>query len=185
MGSLTAQELTFIHPEKVNRLILYASSCGGKHGIPPTPAAVKDFAILANPEIQQIMSYAQNVRVQADLLFPKKWIQENPNYTEKLPKPGEEVNPVTIKREVFLAFRSFLQTGSCNLLGTIKVPTLVIVGTEDAAIPAANSLMIAGRIPGAWLVRIHGGGHGALWQYPEEFDRVLQTFLTTTTYLNE
>ena len=48
-------------------------------------------------------------------------------------------------------------------LGTIKAPTLVIVGTEDAAIPAANSLMIAGRIPGAWLVQIHGGGHGALW----------------------
>ena len=25
-----------------------------------------------------------------------------------------------------------------------------------------------------------GRGHGALWQYPDEFGRVLQTFLTTT-----
>jgi pimeloyl-ACP methyl ester carboxylesterase len=39
--------------------------------------------------------------------------------------------------------------------------------------------MLAERIPGAWLVQIKGGGHGVLWQYPEEFDRVLQTFLTT------
>ena len=145
IGSLTAQELTLTHPEKVNRLILYASSCGGKLGIPPTPAVVKDFYVLGNPQMQRNMSYIQNAKVQADLLFPKKWIQENSNYVEKLRKPDEFINPVTIKREVILAFPGFLQTGSCNLLDTIKVP-LVIVGTEDAAIPAANSLML-GRIP--------------------------------------
>ena len=127
------------------------------------------------------MSYIQNAKVQADLLFPKKWIQENPNYAEKLPKPGELINPTTVKSEVFFAFRSFLQTGSCNLLGMIKAPTLVIVGTEDVAIHAANSLILARGIPGAWLVQIDGGGHGALWQFPEEFDKVLQTFLTTTS----
>jgi hypothetical protein len=53
-----------------------------------TPAILKDFAILGNPEIQKNMSYVQNVRVLGDLLFPKKWMQENPNYVEKLPKPG-------------------------------------------------------------------------------------------------
>jgi hypothetical protein len=69
------------------------------------------------------MSYIKNAKVEADLLFPKKWIQENPSYVEKLPKPGELINPATVKREVFLAFRIFLQTGSCNLIGTIKAPT--------------------------------------------------------------
>ena len=181
LGSLTAQELTLGHPEKVNKLILYASTCGGKHFIPPTAAILNDFAILGNPEIQKNMSYIQNVRVQGDLLFPKKWIRENPNYAEKLPKPGELVNPITVKRQAFVAFPSFMQTGSCDSLGTIKAPTLVIVGTEDASIPVPNSLMLAERIPGAWLVQIHGGGHGALWRYPENFDKVLQTFLTTTS----
>jgi pimeloyl-ACP methyl ester carboxylesterase len=75
-----------------------------------------------------------------------------------------------------------MQTGTCNLIGTIKAPTLIIVGTQDAASnPVHNSLVLAERIPGAWLVQIHGGGHGVLWQYPDEFNRVLQTFLTTTT----
>ena len=37
----------------------------------------------------------------------------------------------------------------------------MIVGTEDASIPAPNSLVLVERIPGAWLVQIHGGGHGA------------------------
>ena len=32
-------------------------------------------------------------------------------------------------------------------------PTLVMTGTEDVTIPAANSLIIAEKIPGAWLYR--------------------------------
>jgi hypothetical protein len=35
MGGFIAQELTLLHPEKVNRLIIHASSCGGKESLPP------------------------------------------------------------------------------------------------------------------------------------------------------
>ena len=42
MGSFIAQELTLLHPEKVNRLILYGASCGGKEGI-PKPSGCKNF----------------------------------------------------------------------------------------------------------------------------------------------
>ena len=34
LGGHIAQAFTISHPEKVNRLILVASSCGGKDGIP-------------------------------------------------------------------------------------------------------------------------------------------------------
>jgi hypothetical protein len=34
------------------------------------------------------------------------------------------------------------------------VPTLIITGNHDNNVPRANSLIIAGKIPGAWLVRI-------------------------------
>jgi len=58
---------------------------------------------------------------------------------------------------------------------------LVITGTEDVAVPAPNSLILAQKIPGAWLVQIKGGGHGLMYQYPDIFNKVLQTFLLTTT----
>ena len=35
MGGFIAQELTFLHPDKVNRLIIYSSTCGGKETLPP------------------------------------------------------------------------------------------------------------------------------------------------------
>jgi pimeloyl-ACP methyl ester carboxylesterase len=58
---------------------------------------------------------------------------------------------------------------------------LVITGTEDIAVPVANSLIIAQKIPGSWLVQIKGAGHGLMYQYPDKLSKVLQTFLTATT----
>ena len=37
LGSETAQQFTVSYPEKVNRLILVATSCGGKDSIPKPP----------------------------------------------------------------------------------------------------------------------------------------------------
>ena len=36
LGGIVAQQLAVTHPEKVNRLILVASTCGGKESIPPS-----------------------------------------------------------------------------------------------------------------------------------------------------
>jgi pimeloyl-ACP methyl ester carboxylesterase len=40
--------------------------------------------------------------------------------------------------------------------------------------------MMAQKIPGAWLVQIKGGGHGVMFQYPQQFIVVLETFLSVT-----
>jgi pimeloyl-ACP methyl ester carboxylesterase len=50
--------------------------------------------------------------------------------------------------------------GSCERLSDISIPTLVITGTQDITSPAANSLMLAEKIPGAWLVQTEGVGRG-------------------------
>jgi pimeloyl-ACP methyl ester carboxylesterase len=51
------------------------------------------------------------------------------------------------------------------------------VGTDDAATPAPNSLQMAELIPQAWYVQINGGGHGLMYQYPEQFSSIVETFL--------
>lgn len=45
--------------------------------------------------------------------------------------------------------------------------------------PAANSLTIAQKIPGAWLVQIRDAGHGLMYQFPDKFSKVVSTFLGT------
>jgi pimeloyl-ACP methyl ester carboxylesterase len=55
---------------------------------------------------------------------------------------------------------------------------LVVAGTEDITSPPANSLIIAERIVGSWLVQIRGGGHGLIFQYPNEFSDIIETFFS-------
>jgi pimeloyl-ACP methyl ester carboxylesterase len=62
---------------------------------------------------------------------------------------------------------------------------LLITGTYDnSIIPLANSLKIAEKIPGAWLVQIKNAGHAVMDQYPEEMGNILNTFLSTTAQSN-
>lgn len=70
--------------------------------------------------------------------------------------------------------------GICDELSKISNPTLIITGTDDVTIASANSLVIAGKIPGAWLVQIKDAGHALPGQYPDKLNKVLQTFLSTT-----
>ncbi|MGC2681636.1 MAG: alpha/beta hydrolase [Candidatus Nitrosopolaris sp.] len=46
-------------------------------------------------------------------------------------------------------------------------------------VPSTNSLVIAGKIPGAWLVQIEDAGHALFAQYPDKVNKVLQTFLSS------
>jgi len=61
-------------------------------------------------------------------------------------------------------------------LPSIAVPTLIVVGTDDAAfVPAANYM--AAKIPRAELVEITGAGHAPNVTHADEFDRHLLDFL--------
>jgi pimeloyl-ACP methyl ester carboxylesterase len=63
---------------------------------------------------------------------------------------------------------------------TYQIPTLIITGTNDTNVPTQNSLIIAGKIPGAWLIQIKDTGHSLPGQYPDKMNKILQTFLSTT-----
>jgi pimeloyl-ACP methyl ester carboxylesterase len=173
MASFIAQEITLLHPEKVNRLILYGATCGGEGNIPQTPQVVKILSDLVNNRTQdpeKILS----------VTFPLEWVKSHPNRT--IPETKEIVTSKTLKQQ-FILNEGWLATnwsGVCSQLTKISKPTLVITGTEDVAVPAANSLILAQKIPGAWLVQIKGGGHGLMYQYPEQFNKIVKTFLETT-----
>jgi len=67
--------------------------------------------------------------------------------------------------------------GVCDRLPTITQPTLLMTGTDDILTPPQNSLNMAQKIPGAWLVQIEGGGHGMMFQYPNKFTEAVLVFL--------
>jgi 3-oxoadipate enol-lactonase len=61
----------------------------------------------------------------------------------------------------------------------IEVPTLVIVGAEDASLPVTCSQEIAAAIPNSCLVVIPGAGHLSCLENPEAVSEALIDFLNT------
>lgn len=167
MGGIIAQELALSHPEKVNKLIIFASSCGGKYAIPPqvSPKIMKGM-INGNATQEEFLT----------TLFPNKWVQENKQYTkDNIVLPAGKVS----HESLLLQFEANSKwQGTCDKLDHLQKPTLVLTGTDDITSPPANSLMIAQRIPSAWLIQINGGGHGVMSQYPEKVSNIIELFLS-------
>jgi pimeloyl-ACP methyl ester carboxylesterase len=165
LGSYIAQELTLTNPDKVSNLILYASGCGGQDATPTSPKIIQTISNTS-------MSIQQRIEKLLPFLFPTKWFKANPDYLNYLSIPKESISAQIIRQQLEAVAN---WTGTCNTISNITQPTLVIVGTEDA--PLQDALMLASRIPGSWIVQIRGAGHGLMYQYPSEFNRVIITFL--------
>jgi pimeloyl-ACP methyl ester carboxylesterase len=59
----------------------------------------------------------------------------------------------------------------------IRVPTLIICGSEDQMTPPKYSSYLASKIEGAKLVIIDGGTHLAFAETPEAVNRAIEQFL--------
>lgn len=64
-------------------------------------------------------------------------------------------------------------------LADISVPTLVLRGTEDRLVRPEATLELVGRIPGARLALIDGGGHCCQYTLPGETNRVIREWLNS------
>lgn len=65
-------------------------------------------------------------------------------------------------------------------LSSVHVPTLVVVGSEDAATTPEHAQELASTIPGATLVILPGAGHMSNWEDTDGFNRAVRTFLDRT-----
>jgi pimeloyl-ACP methyl ester carboxylesterase len=86
----------------------------------------------------------------------------------------------TSAKGLALAARGMLtqrDAGVITSLPDIKVPSIVVVGSEDAPFLAASDYMAA-KIPGAKKAVIEGAGHAANIDRPEAFNAALLDFLS-------
>jgi pimeloyl-ACP methyl ester carboxylesterase len=168
MGTNVALELALRHPDRVNKLILYAANPGGSESVPPSPEVIKRLADTSGSEQQR----GQRL---LELLLPVDWIQANVSYVQRIFSGASETSsPESIGREA----QAIADWKGCyDRLPSIKSRTLLITGTGDLIAPPGNSLKMVQQIPGAWLVQFNGGGHGIMYQFPDSFSRVVLDFL--------
>ena len=186
LGTFIAQQLTVNYPEKINRLILVAGTCGGKDGIPKPP----EFLRLQNEVLDKVSNNVSISREEAIALANASlgagWVRLHPESLENI-TGGQSffasISPEAQKGQgdVGHSWEATNWNGVCDELAKVAKPTLVITGTDDIDyIPHENSLVIAGKVPGTWLVQIKNAGHAIMDQYPDEMSKILQTYLSTT-----
>jgi pimeloyl-ACP methyl ester carboxylesterase len=187
LGSFAAQKFAVMHPEKVNSLILVAASCGGKDGIPKPPDFIKLQSDIVNKSLNNVSISREEMKSLVSASLGSGWIRLHPESVENIPdfqqaKPGLSPDAMKNQMNTGFAWEATNWNGACDELAKIAKPTLVITGTDDNLyVPHANSLVIAEKIPGAWLVQIKDAGHAVMDQYPDEISKILQTFLSTTS----
>jgi 3-oxoadipate enol-lactonase len=145
LGSLVAQEVALRHPDRVEALVLGASSAGGFAAYKPSPS-----------------SFAQTFLVRAGAMGPEEaaWAAVPYTYAEKTRRHHPERIATDIAHRLSsppepLAYMhqaaAVASHDAYERLNRMVAPTLVVHGEQDVFVPPANALVLAERIPGAQL----------------------------------
>jgi 3-oxoadipate enol-lactonase len=172
LGGMVAQELALHHPERVQTLVLGATTGGGPE------------AVLAR---SQPLTFF--VRVGAMAPEEAEWAAVPYNYGLRTRRQhGERIaediaTRVQNQTDTLAYLHQVAAAASHNTvgrLGSIRVPTLVVHGEEDLVMPPRNGHLLAKAIPGAELKLWPGAGHLYVTDEPEA-DRYISQFLVRHT----
>lgn len=168
MGGMIAQEVALCHPDKVDRLVLCCTTCGGIHQKFAGLDSMKNLADRSGtPE--------ERIRNSMPFLFPRQWMDEN---TEKVEAAVRLTCLYPIETRVALKqMGALVLHNTYKRLPAIQSDTLVICGDCDLIVPPRNSEILVESIPGAALKVFAGGGHAFPMQFPAEVAAEVNAFL--------
>jgi pimeloyl-ACP methyl ester carboxylesterase len=165
LGGYTSFALWRRHRERIAALILADTRAGadseeGKQG----------------REKNAQLAEAQGPGAIADQMLPKLL---GPNAPAALRDQVRGIIEANDRAGIAAALRAMAaRPDSTPLLATIDVPTLVIVGSEDALTPPSEAEAMFNAIPGCRIAEIPGAGHLANLEATEAFNAQILEFLT-------
>jgi 3-oxoadipate enol-lactonase len=169
LGGMIAQEIALRHPERVDALVLGATTPGGEHAV----AADED--TLAFFQRRGQMPAEEAVWASVPYNYARR------TWTESAERVGEDIVQrlrFPIEPEPYMAqLEAALGHDAHDRLPQIEKPTLIVHGTDDRMVAPANAQMIAAEIPGADLMMLEGAGHLYPTDEPEA-DRRIASFLS-------
>jgi 3-oxoadipate enol-lactonase len=151
LGGMIAQEIALRHPERVDALVLGATTPGGEHAVPADEQALAFFRrrgeMTAEEAVWASVPYNYGPRTRAE---NAQAIGED--IVQRLRYP--------IEPEPYMAqLAAALGHDAYDRLGHVAAPTLVVHGEADRMVAPANAALIAGRVPGAERLMLPDAGH--------------------------
>lgn len=167
MGGYVAMACWRRFPERISAMVLFDTKSAAD--APETRANREPMATKALTE-----GAASLVEGQLPGLLTRRTLAEHPEVVSAVSRMIAESAP----RGIAGASRGMAaRPDSTPLLATIAVPTLLLVGAEDAISPLAEMRAMAEAIPGARLAVIPGAAHLTPLEAPEAVNQALGGFL--------
>ncbi len=159
LGGMIAQQMAIDHPRRVARLISLMSTTG-ERDLPPTlPDARR--AMLTPPPLTR-EAYQQHM-VAVGRAFCADATLYDPELRRRL--AGQAFDDGLYPEGFFRQMAALMTAGGRRAaLASVRIPTLVIHGSEDTVLPPEHGHATAEAIPGACLQMVPGLGHGL--EYP-------------------
>ncbi|MCW3013856.1 MAG: Lipase/esterase [Solirubrobacterales bacterium] len=172
LGGMVAQEVALRYPERVQALVLGATTAGGPGTILARPEPLGFFvrAGAMGPEEAEWAAVPYNYGVQT-----------RRHHGERIAQDIARRVPDTTDALVYV--QQVAAAASHNTVGrlhAIVAPTLVVHGEDDVVIPPSNGRLLANAIPGAELKIWPGAGHLFMTDEPRA-DPYIAAFLERHT----
>ncbi len=159
MGGMVAQELALSAPERVRTLTLGATYCGG-------PGARFTDERVVNTIAMALLSgdAERKIRTGWEFNVSPPFATADGNF-ERFSGLAA-LYPVALDM-IMAQLQAIMGHDTSARLAQIGAPTLVLHGSADQMLAAANGVIVAGLIPGARLELLQGVGHLFFWEQPE------------------
>ncbi len=166
MGGAIAMRFALKYPYKVEKLVLANTAARFANKI-----AGSILKILKRIFVMSVMPRRHGANMVSSFVFPKP---EQKEFREEFFREIMMSN----KSAYLDAVRSLIRHDLRKQLTALKMPTLVIGGTEDMVTPSFLQEYISTAIQGSKLVIIEGAGHVSSVDSAERFNKELLNFLT-------
>jgi 3-oxoadipate enol-lactonase len=162
-GGMVAQELALAAGDRVECLVLAATSAGGRCG---ASYPLHELYALTPQERAERLVRLLDTRAAGDAALAEAisaYLTVDRSFAAGEAAPAGLVRQLQARRH----------HDTCERLGALRVPTLVTTGRFDGIAPAANSSALAQAIRGARM-HVFEGGHGFLLQDPRAWPAIAE-----------
>ena len=157
------------HADRVDRLILFATFCGGIWAEPAPLSVISRILVTEGLSAEEAARQAWPVTYSARLPGG----QCSGRRAADAARTG--VSHPDVRRAT--TDRGVAEVDSYRRLPQIRATTLVATGTHDVLVNPRNAAILAARIPSARLKSLADLGHRAIWEAPEEMAELIGDFL--------
>jgi 3-oxoadipate enol-lactonase len=162
-GGMVAQELALAAGDRVECLVLAATSAGGRLG---ASYPLHELYELTPRQRGERLVRLLDTRAASDPALAQAiagYLTVDRTFVAGEPPPAGLLRQLEARRHHDTSER----------LGELRVPTLVAAGSFDGIAPVANASALAEQIPGARM-RVFEGGHGFLLQDPQAWPAIAE-----------